>query len=89
MHGPLKLVSLSSLQVLIQGLICNGIPSLWQPWKLSAFQIPVNAGATSNVSEMRGEGKHCFFLLLLYDLPYSLSHLLLPLLKTQLFFLWQ
>lgn len=79
----------SSLQVLIQGLTLKGAPSPWQPWKLSAFQIPVNAGATSNVSGMRGEGKHCFFLLLLYHLPYSLSHLLLPLVKTQLFLSWQ
>lgn len=76
-----------SLQVLIQGLICKGPSSLWQPWELPAFQISVNAGTTSNVQVWEEKGKHCLFLLLLHGLPYRLS-LLLFLVKTPPLFLW-
>lgn len=71
-----------SSQVLIQGLICKGASSLWQPWELPAFQISVNAGTTSNVQVWKEKGKHCLFLLLLHGLPYSLSLLLLLPVKT-------
>lgn len=43
------LMAFFSLQVLIQGLICKGASSLWQPWQSPAFQISVNADTTSNV----------------------------------------
>lgn len=82
----LSLMAFFSLQVLIQGLICQGASSLWQPWELPAFQISVNADATRNVQVWEEKGKHHLFLLLLHGLPYSVSHLLLLPVKTRLLF---
>lgn len=81
-----SLVAFFSLQVLIQGLICQGASSLWQPWELPAFQISMNADTASNVQVWEEKGKHYFFLLLLHGLPYSVSHLLLLPVKTRLLF---
>lgn len=44
-----SLMAFISFQVLIQGLICQGASSLWQPWEWPAFQIPMNADTTSIV----------------------------------------
>lgn len=81
-----SLMAFISFQVLIQGLICQGASSVWQPWEWPAFQIPMNADTASVVQVWEEKGKHYLFLLLLHGLPYSVSHLLLLPVKTRLLF---